>query len=306
MDFLYTTFPISAVTLVVIAVILTILSFTNIVISAILLFLSATGSISIKPILKLVDLFISLNFKSTIQKIKSNIRESFPVKGNLDIQKPAIYSFHPHGIFSLTHAFHSATEITHWPYKNIRTTTHSIITEFPFLKDFMNAKIVSSQYESMKGALEEGKSLSISLGGTSEQGFIQKNKITAIVKKRRGIFRLSLETGVPIVPVLSYGENEIFSDIYISGFLGYLSNLMGINSVVPIPSLSSLLNWCSIYKEPLKEKIYTYIGDPVEVGEARQPSEKEIVELREKYIVALHALYKKTRPENFSETLNIA
>jgi 2-acylglycerol O-acyltransferase 2 len=33
---------------------------------------------------------------------------------------------------------------------------------------------------------------------------------------RKGVFRLALETGTPIVPVLTYGENELFPAIHLS------------------------------------------------------------------------------------------
>lgn len=31
-----------------------------------------------------------------------------------------------------------------------------------------------------------------------------------VLKNRTGVFRMALETGTPIVPVLTYGENELF------------------------------------------------------------------------------------------------
>ena len=156
----------------------------------------------------------------------------------------------------------------------------------------------------MKNTLDEGKSLGVSLGGTAEIAHLYKNKIVAVVKSRKGIFRMAIESGVQIVPVIIYGENDIFQQMYSYGILERFAKLFGIKNL-PCPSLQSIIKWVSIYYTPLEEKVLTYIGDPIEVGEARVATEKEIDDLRKKYICGLHALYNKTKPANYKEGLEI-
>jgi len=302
MDFFYTTYPISAIFVVGMLLVFILVSLTNILMVSMILFLAYMDCITLTPLFKFLDGFVSILFKDTIQKIKMNIKESFPVTYKEHNHKVAIYLFHPHGIFSLAHAFHVIGNMTDWPYKNIKATLHYILTSMPLLKDFNNNKCVASDYLSMKAVLLENKSLSVALGGRSEANHIQPNKITIVVNNRRGVFKLALETGVPIVPVLSYGENKNYKkmDNILIDALSYLFKFK-----IPIPTLTSLKDWFKIYKNPLENKITTFIGDPIEVGPAHTPTDKEIIELREKYIEALKELYNKTKPEDYEETMEI-
>ena len=112
---------------------------------------------------------------------------------------------------------------------------------------------------------------------------------------------MALETGVPIIPVLTYGENGIHQkmDSRISDVIEYFFNIH-----VPIPTVESWKAWFKIYREPLEKKIETHIGQSIEVGEARlSVTEAEIVELRNKYIKALKQLYKDTRPADYKDEL---
>ena len=192
--------------------------------------------------------------------------------------------------------------MTDWPHKNIKAVVHYIILNIPLLKDFNNNRCVTSDYASMKVALLDNKSLSVSLGGRSEANHIEPNKMIIVANKRRGIFKLALETGIPIVPVLSYGENKIYRKMD-NIFIDALSYVFKLN--VPVPTLDSLKGWFKIYKSPLENKIETFIGDPIEVGPAHVPTDREIIELREKYIEALKELYKKTKPDDYEETMEI-
>jgi 2-acylglycerol O-acyltransferase 2 len=308
MDFIYTIYPISAIVVVsTTLLIFIILLATNTILCFMLILLSVTGCISTKPIFELIDYLISTIFENHIKKIKDNLRESFVVKGNFDIKKQAIYSFHPHGVLCVTatlHASNNITNITNWPYKNMKLTAHKFVAELPLVKDIISSSLVSSRYNLMKNVLNEGNSLGISLGGTVESAYLDKNKIVAVVKSRKGIFKMAIESGVPIVPVLVYGENDNFEQMYSFGLFELFAKCIGINRL-PCPSFQSIIKWCSIYYKPLDEKVLTYIGDPIEVGEARVATEKEIDDLREKYILGLHDLYNKTKPANYKEGLEI-
>jgi hypothetical protein len=263
---------------------------------------------SIKPLLTWIGDVLHLYFKDSIDRIKLNIRETFPVSGNMTNTKQAIYLLHPHGIFSLTHAFHINTDMTNWPYRNVRSVIHTMLKWIPFAADiYLNyTKMVDSEYPSMKKTLEEGESIFVCLGGVSESRYTEKNRITAVAQKRIGIFKMAIETGIPIIPVISYGEQSIFETLHTFGILESLPKIPFIDVLVPtLPTLSSVWEWMSIYKKPLDKKIHTHIGQLIDVGEARTPTSTEIEALRETYITALKTLYKKTRPTDYEEEIVI-
>jgi len=236
--------------------------------------------VCVRPFLDLIQNMLILFFREHYEKIKQNLRESFILKGNLTIEKQAIYSFHPHGASASSLSFNILNPLSDWPYKNIRLLIRDVIyymiifisRTFDIFKEYTKY-LVSSHYASIKSILKEGKSLSLYLGGQTEMFHLTDYKIVAKVKGRRGIFKMAIENGVPIVPVLVYGENELTGNVY----------------TVKIPILNITLNTCSkrFYNNvmsaingSLKHKIYTHVGDP-------------------------NNLYKNTKPEGYAEHLEI-
>lgn len=267
-------------------------------------FFSVVRIISIKPIVTWIYNYITTNYKNKVRHIRQNIRETLLVSGNMTNDKQAIYMLHPHGIFSLTHLFHVVTDCTDWPYRNVRCVAHSLLYKVPFLFDFIDEeKIVQSSYHDMRNALLHGDSLSICLGNYTEGKYTDPHRITTIVKKRSGIFRMAIETGTPLIPVLSYGEQSAFQQMNTFGFLEFLSNCIGVQ--LNCPSIESMKKWHSIFMKPLDDKIHTHIGQPIDVGKARNPTTKEIHELRTTYIAALQKLYRETRPQDYEEEIVI-
>ena len=61
----------------------------------------------------------------------------------------------------------------------------------------------------MKETLEH-ESVSVLPGGVREMMESAPGTLRLVLKNRTGVFRMALETGTPIVPVLTYGENELF------------------------------------------------------------------------------------------------
>ena len=261
--------------------------------------------VCVRPFLDLIQNMLILFFREHYEKIKQNLRESFILKGNLTIEKQAIYSFHPHGASASSLSFNILNPLSDWPYKNIRLLIRDVIyymiifisRTFDIFKEYTKY-LVSSHYASIKSILKEGKSLSLYLGGQTEMFHLTDYKIVAKVKGRRGIFKMAIENGVPIVPVLVYGENELTGNVY-------RVKIPILNITLTIPSKRFFKNIASVMNGSLKDKIYTHVGDPIEVGEARTPTEEEIVSLRERYIEALHELYKNTKPEGYAEDLEI-
>jgi len=260
--------------------------------------------VSIKPMVQWVYTYLHRHYQTELDGVKQHIRESLIVKGNTTNTRQAIYLLHPHGIFSLTHVFHVGTTYTDWPYRNVRGVAHSLLYKIPFLFDFIDEqKVVNSGYHHMTHALRQGDSLSLCLGNYTEGKYTDKHRITTIVKKRSGIFRMAIETGTPLIPVLSYGEQHMFTQMNTWGILEWISRIIGVQ--LNFPSMDCMKKWHSIYMKPLDDKIYTHIGDLIEVGEARTPTPAEIKSLRDKYIDALRKLYRETRPAEYEEEIVI-
>ena len=117
-----------------------------------------------------------------------------------------------------------------------------------------------------------------------------------VLKDRTGVFRLALETGTPIVPVLTYGEQELFPQIehpLLQMLNRWLYSQFGL--YVPVPSLTSLMNWIQLSETPLPP-IRSCAGTPIPVTKSLNPTVGEIEKLRATYVEHLQALFEKTAP----------
>ncbi len=265
------------------------------------------GIIRIIPIVDGFTKIMNILWPGMLDTLEKNIRESFPIQGSTP-QGQAIYIFHPHGLFSTGHFFHIGSRFTNWKERNIKGSAVPWLWWLPFGKELLeNHHFVQTSYTSMKKVLEGGEGLSVTLGGVREIFYSEPGKMKLNIGKRKGIFKMALETGTQVVPVLVYGENELY-EIYHSPWLDSIQEkLMSYGIFIPIPTASSCLNWLNLTTNPLKNPVLTVVGDPIPVAkvEGEPVSEEKIDALREIYLRELRALYERTRPDSYSPELEI-
>jgi hypothetical protein len=266
------------------------------------------GSIRIMPIIEIFNNIILNIFPERIENLVNNLHKSFPViySNSIIHNKQYIYCFHPHGLFTISHYLHIGTNFTNWKDRNIKGTALHIIWKLPFGKELTEMyNFVQSNYDDMKNVLKNKQSLSVTLGGVKEMPLSCDNKITLNIAKKRGIFKMALETGIPIVPIIVYGENEIYK-IYNNKLFNYINKfLLQYNIYIPVPTLESCLKWLSLFNKPFDIPIKTYVGEPIQVTKKDNPTESDINKLREIYFNGLRKLYNNTRPESYDKELYI-
>ena len=241
------------------------------------------------PLVNLCKRMLTGFFPDKINNINNNIKQSFIIKNPNDIPDGRhIYMWHPHGVFNLSNFFHNGTTYTNWPLRKtpIKPTAITFLSYMPFGVEFFEQfNAIPADYFSMKKALEDN-SITVAPGGMREM--LYKN--SAILSKRRGIFKMALETGTPLVPIVSKGEDSLYSIIevpqWIQDFLGKY------DVCISIPTYKSALKMISLLTNPLKDPVVSVIGKPILVERVELPSEAQISELRERYILSLKALYK--------------
>lgn len=303
------TFPLSYPVLLIsifIAITLSIV-FLGSISSIFLLILLNSGILRLKPITDLLHDICIYIWPEIQEKLTANIRSSFPVEVKGTLPPKGIYLFHPHGLITTAHMMNMGIKsVSHWPVKDIRgTAMYSLWYSFG-AREILDNSFVPSTYSSMKEVLDEGLSLSVSLGGIEEMKHIIKHKIRAKLKSRKGIFRLAIQTGTPLVPVLAYGENEVCDNV------GAWKCFDGINAILRKFHLTLLIPSWHLYEKvftllhkPLDVPVVSVIGEPVQVGPAREPTEEDICLVRSIYIKRLREFYRQTRPENYAEELEV-
>ena len=182
----------------------------------------------------------------------------------------------------------------HPNYRPNHAVTLPFYHYFPVIGDIMRyLGSIPSDSGSITKTLRKGESVSVMLGGVREMLDAQGTHMKLYVRKRSGIFRIALESGKPLIPVLTYGENEAFprsNEWWATTFNHYLHEYAGM--AVGIPTWKALQNWFELSYKPLKP-IVTHVGSPV-------PATGDIASLRNDYIKAVEALFKKTAPAGYT------
>jgi len=245
------------------------------------------GIIRIMPLVNYFNKIMNILIPNEIEKIKENIGASYKLKKLKLEEKTYIYMWHPHGVFCSSMFFHNATSYTNANLKAKGTAFNGLLW-LPFMNEFFEELgAIPTDYFAMKSSLEKKESLSLSPGGMREMLY----KHTAIIEKRRGIFKMALETGTPLVPIISVNEHSLCEIIEIPSWIQ--DSLEKYDICLCIPTLKSVYKLISLLYKPLKDPIYSVMGAPILVEKKENPSEKDISEIRAKYISELKALYKK-------------
>jgi len=254
----------------------------------ILLFVSI-GMIRIMPLINLCKRFVNGVLPDSLATFKENVRESFKIQASELSDEKYIFMWHPHGVFATSMFFHMSG-LTEWSHPSKGTAFNGLLW-LPFMGEFFEELgAVPTEYHAMKKTLETS-SLSVAPGGMREMLYPG----SAILLKRRGVFKMALETGTSLVPVISVGENALCQIVEIPSWIQDL--FAPYDACICIPTMKSLMKLISLFVRPLKDPVVSVMGKPIVVEKKEAPSEKDIADLRSRYIKELKELYKKETGE---------
>lgn len=256
--------------------------------------------------LKKRGFFEWLKKKRTIvgESLLANVRDTFVIRGELDSlpNKPVLFIAHPHGLFSMAPFLHWAAQVTTWPFeRKVHVAIHSIFFKIPFVRELCEYfGAIEATDEEIHKCLQAGESVALLTGGVREIHETEPGKMKIVLKKRKGFARIAQELNVSIVPVLTFGENELFPPMqgfYTSTLQRYLYTLFHVS--VPIPTFESLQNWFRLLKGPLDPKVETWIGHPITT------QQKSVQEIRSDVLKGFEVLFERGKPDSFHEKLII-
>lgn len=240
-------------------------------------------------------------YSDTFDQIEENIRKTFLIHVLHPIPEKSIRIWHPHGLNASAAAIHNVYRLTDFKQNDSKTVVHWIFHMLPIVSDSIrNLNCVSSNYSTIKNTLDD-HSITIQLGGLEEMRRTKHKRMELVIKKRVGIFKIALETGTHIVPVLTYGENEVFPSTE-NEVLKWFNDKVLYDFArlqYPFPSFKALKNWMNLLVRPL-DTIHTYTGKPIHVKKIENPSDHQIASLRRVYIREIRRLFKETNPGDFT------
>ncbi|XP_054368108.1 2-acylglycerol O-acyltransferase 2 isoform X2 [Mirounga angustirostris] len=220
----------------------------------------------------------------------------------LDPSRNYLAAFHPHGVLAAGAFVNLCTESTGFPslFPGIRSHLMMLTLWFrvPFFRDYiMSAGLVTSDKESAAHILsrkEGGNLLAIIVGGAQEALNARPRSSTLLLQNRKGFVRLALMHGAALVPIFSFGENELFDQVanspgsWLRRIQNRLQKIMGIS--LPLFHGRGVFQY-SFGLMPYRQPITTVVGKPIEVQKTLYPSQKEVDKLHQRYIKELCDLF---------------
>ncbi|XP_029458009.1 diacylglycerol O-acyltransferase 2 isoform X1 [Rhinatrema bivittatum] len=236
-------------------------------------------------------------------------RDYFPIRlvktHNLLPSRNYIFGYHPHGIMCLGAFCNFATEATgvskKFPGIRIHLATLAGNFRIPVLRDYlMSGGICPVNRDSIDYILSRngaGNAVIIVVGGAAESLDCKPGKNSVTLKNRKGFVKLALQHGADLVPVYSFGENEVFKQVIFEedswgrwvqrkfqkyiGFAPCVFHGCGIFS----PNSWGLV--------PYPRPINTVVGEPITVPKIEDPTWKEVDVYHSMYVESLVKLFDK-------------
>ncbi|CAF4623319.1 unnamed protein product [Rotaria sp. Silwood2] len=203
---------------------------------------------------------------------------------DLDTNRNYIFGFHPHGFWSLSAFGNFATDATYFStlFPNIRS--HLMILRLQFLCPFTRELCLSlglcdvskdSCEYLLSGKSGQGNALVIIIGGVREAIITRNDTMKLYLKNRQGFVRLALKYGASLVPVVSFGENELYRR-------HARCNLIP-NGIIWGRLLAGHM--------PFRHPVVTVVGKPIHVKQNTNPTSEDVDKLHHEYLQAVEELF---------------
>ncbi|XP_024427495.2 2-acylglycerol O-acyltransferase 3 [Desmodus rotundus] len=238
-----------------------------------------------------------------------HLRDYYPIKlvktGELPPDRNYVLGSHPHGIMCVGSFCNFSTESTSFSQKfpGIRPSLVALnsIFHLPLYRDYlMSSGMCSANCQSLDFILSRpqlGQAAVIAIGGAQESLYAMPGKHHLVLRNRKGFVRLALRHGASLVPVYSFGENDIFRlKVFAQDSWQYLcqvnfKKLMGFSPCIFWGrSLFSANFWGLL---PFRKPITTVVGRPIPVPQCLHPTEEEVDHYHTLYMNALQQLFEE-------------
>ena len=224
-----------------------------------------------------------------------------------------IFGYHPHGIISHGAFASFATEALGFSqlFPGITNTLLTLDTNFrmPFYREYvllMGLKSVSR--ESCENLLSKGgvngegmgRAITIVVGGARESLDSQPRSLRLILKRRKGFVKLAIRTGADLVPVLAFGENELYQQVQpehhpiIHKVQLIVKKVLGFT--VPLFHARGVFNY-DIGMLPYRRPLNVVVGHPIKVNQADKPDGVYVDEIHELYVKEVERIWDAWKDE---------
>ncbi|KAL8836374.1 MAG: hypothetical protein Q9170_002947 [Blastenia crenularia] len=222
----------------------------------------------------------------------------------LEPTRKYIFGYHPHGIISHGAFAAFATEALGFSqiFPGITNTLLTLDTNFriPFYRDYALAMgLASVSRESCENILTKGgpnnegmgRAITIVVGGARESLDAQPHSLKLVLKRRKGFVKLAIRSGADLVPVLAFGENDLYDQVtsdshpFVHKMQMLVKKFMGFT--IPLFHARGVFNY-DVGLMPYRKPLNVVVGRPIKVVQSRRGENVD-----EEYVDEIHGMYVK-------------
>ncbi|XP_051009979.1 2-acylglycerol O-acyltransferase 1-like [Acomys russatus] len=223
---------------------------------------------------------------------------------DLDPSHNYIFGFHPHGAFVAGAFGNFCTNYSDikklFPGFMVYLHVATLWFRFPFFREYlMNYGPLSVSQKSLSYVLSKdgGGNISVIVLGAAEETLnAHPGNFTLCIHKRKGFVKIALTHGASLVPVFSFGENDLYKQInnpkgsWLRTVQDTMLNLTGFT--IPLICGRGIFQY-SFGLMPYRKPIYTVVGRPIPVQQTLHPTPEQIEELHRTYLQELRTLFEE-------------
>jgi len=238
-----------------------------------------------------------------------HVRDYFPISltktADLEPKRSYVFGYHPHGVISMGALVNFATYATGFdklfPGINVHVLTLASNFKIPFQREWILwMGLCDASRETCHNILQKGKgeSILLAVGGAEESldAFPGTYKLT--LRNRKGFVRVALKAGASLVPVMSFGENELWTALpnpdgsKIRKFQETMKRML--RFTFPVIHGRGIFNY-HYGMMPFRRPIHTVVGEPILVDRAydveKEEGRNKVNEVHALYISKLKELF---------------
>lgn len=147
-----------------------------------------------------------------------------------------------------------------------------------------------------------GRGITIVIGGARESLDAQPNKLRLVLKRRKGFVKMAIRTGADLVPVLAFGENDLYEQVQpdehpkIHRFQLLVKKILGFT--IPLFHARGVFNY-DVGLMPYRRPLNIVVGKPIRVVQSSTPEQEDIDRVHEEYVQELERIW-HTWKDDFS------
>jgi 2-acylglycerol O-acyltransferase 2 len=251
------------------------------------------------------------------QKIWSLFASYFPARLHRTVElaptRKYLFGYHPHGIISHGAFAAFGTEALGFNqlFPGITNTLLTLDSNFriPFYREYLLwMGLASVSKESCTNILSKGgpnnegmgRAITIVIGGARESLEMSPGTMRLVLNCRKGFVKLAVETGADLVPVLSFGENDIYEQLNpvdhprLHKFQLFFKKLTGFTT--PVFHARGVFNY-DVGIMPYRRPMNIVVGRPIPVRQQTTPDFDYVNKIHAEYVKELQLIWDTWKDE---------